>query len=263
MKNISYLIFLLINLLILNKSYSQNKEIKLATLAWEPYIGPELKNYGPVAQIIKEALKKEGYNLKLEFMPWARAKVEAEKGVDGIDGYMPKYFDKAITDKFYFSLPFFDSDVGFFIKKEDKKKIEYTYVKNDLNKTYDKLKNFKFGICRGYVNEEKFDLRNDLTKIDVTNDEMNLLNLLTGTVDLIFIDKNVAKYCIRNNAKLLDNKNSLTFLEPEVYKHKLYIVFSKKAKDAELKLKAFNNGLGAIIKENRINLIKNEYEDFK
>ena len=80
--------------------YADNKEIKLVTLEWEPYVGPNLKKQGFISELIRIALKKEGYTLKLEFMPWARALEQAEKSIDGVDEIMPKYYDKSILDKF-------------------------------------------------------------------------------------------------------------------------------------------------------------------
>ena len=243
--------------------YADNKEIKLVTLEWEPYVGPNLKKQGFISELIRIALKKEGYTLKLEFMPWARALEQAEKSIDGVDEIMPKYYDKSILDKFIYSDSFFESTDGFYIKKSDKNKINYKYYKNDLNKTYDLLKIFKFGICRGYKNEDIFDSRNDLVKIDSTSDELNLINLVLGKVDLVFTDKSVAKFHIRNNQTLVDNLNNLEFLEPEIAKHQLFIAFSKKSKDIELKVKAFNKGLKSLIKEGKIKILKKDFDDFK
>lgn len=239
------------------------KKIKLATLAWEPYIGPELEKNGPVAEIIRQALKLEGYNLELVFMPWARAMAESEKASDGIDGCMPKYYDEEVVSKFEFSDPFFESQVGFIGNKKNNKEINYIYDKDDLNKTYDKLNNLSFGIVRGYFNEEKFDKRNDLKKIDVTTDEMNMNNLINKRVDLIFIDKFVFNYLLRKNFKLNISPADFTMLNPPIKVHKLYIIFSKKAHDYKEKVKSFNLGMKKLKKLKRFEKILNQFEDFK
>jgi polar amino acid transport system substrate-binding protein len=109
--------------------YAENKEIKLVTLEWEPYVGSNLKKQGFISELIRSALKKEGYTLKLEFMPWARALDQAEKSVDGIDGIMPKYYDKSILDKFIYSDSFFESTDGFYIKKAIKVKLIINFIK--------------------------------------------------------------------------------------------------------------------------------------
>ncbi|WGL58694.1 transporter substrate-binding domain-containing protein [Pigmentibacter sp. JX0631] len=239
------------------------KKIKLATLAWEPYIGPELEKNGPVAEIIRQALKFEGYQLELVFMPWARAMAESEKASDGIDGCMPKYYDESIGNIFEFSEPFFESHVGFIGNKKNNKEINYIYDKDDLNKTYDKLNNLSFGIVRGYFNEEKFDKRNDLKKIDVTTDEMNMSNLINKKVDLIFIDNFVFKYLLRKNYKLNISPADFTMLNPPIKVHKLYIIFSKKAVDYKEKLKSFNLGMKKLSKEKKLGKIIREFEDFR
>ena len=86
---------------------------------------------------------------------------------------------------------------------------------------------------------------------------------MLGKVDLVFTDKSVAKFHIRNNQTLVDNLNNLEFLEPEIAKHQLFIAFSKKSKDIELKVKAFNKGLKSLIKEGKIKILKKDFDDFK
>lgn len=254
-----FIVFVFSNLAV----FANEKTIKLATLTWEPYIGPNIIKNGPVAEVIRQALIKEGYKLELVFMPWARALAESEKASDGIDGCMPKYYDKTILDKYVFSEAFFESPVGFITNKSNLSKISYKINKNDLDKTYDNLKGLTFGVVRGYFNEEKFDKRSDLNKIDVTNDETNIVNLANGKVDLIFIDKYVFHYLARKNDKMNIDEKNFTMLNPAISSHKLFIIFSKKAKNYLDKVKAFNAGLSKLIHEKKLLRIKNEFEDFK
>ncbi len=260
MRNILYcLVFFVYSI----NLFANEKTIKLATLSWEPYIGPNIYKNGPVAEVIRQALKKEGYKLELVFMPWARALSESEKAADGIDGCMPKYYDKTILDKYVFSEPFFESPVGFITDKNSIKKINYKIYKNDLDKTYTNLKGLTFGVVRGYVNEEKFDKRKDLNKIDVTNDEANIMNLQNGRVNLIFIDKYVFNYLVRINDKFNMSEYNFVMLNPPILRHKLFIIFSKKAPNYLEKVKIFNSGLSQLIRKNKLKNIQKEFEDFK
>jgi polar amino acid transport system substrate-binding protein len=228
--------------------------VTLATLNWEPYIGQTLKNNGFTALIVKEAFKAEGYDTKFVFTPWARSVEEAKKGK--LDGLMPEYYDDSPNGRlkdFVYSNSFFEGPVGFLALKSSKIK----YVMNsNLNKVYDNLKKYKFGVVRDYINEKNFDARTyeissskghegrDLGIEIANSDEINVKKLDKKRIDLIFIDKLVAFYYI--NKLFMNDKENFEFLEPAIHKNALYIAFSKKAKDSDKKKEAFNKGLEKI-----------------
>lgn len=259
MKRCLYLFIFLLNYY----SLAYSKEIVLTTLDWEPYIGKNLKNNGPLAEVIKSALENEGYSLKLIFLPWVRAVNEAAKGHDGIDGYFPEYYDNLKEDKFIFSNPFFESKVGFYINKKNRQKIVYKLDKSNLNNTYKNMYNLNFGVVRGYINEEIFDANQKISKIESTTDEKNLLLLNEGRVDVILIDEYVAKYYLKNNPDLLFSQNKFLFLEPPLQVHKLYIAWSKLSSEIPNKVKIFNQGLDKLIKSGELIKILKKYEEFK
>ena len=131
-------LFVMIFLVVVSISFS-GEVIRLATLDWEPYIGQELKNEGYVAEVVKEAFKKEGYEVEYTYLPWARVVHMAKKG--DYDGYFPEYYSKEVEEEFIFSEKFKGGPLGFFRKKGSK--IEYKELV-DL-KPYNKLtgKNLK------------------------------------------------------------------------------------------------------------------------
>ncbi|WGL59821.1 transporter substrate-binding domain-containing protein [Pigmentibacter sp. JX0631] len=241
-------------------SYSMGV-IKLATSEWSPYIGEDLYSQGLIAKIVQRALEMEGYKLNLVFLPWARAVKEAETGKDNLDGYLPEYFDKSKEEYFEFSDPFLDSEVGFLINEKNKLKFNITIDKNNLQKSYEKLKNYRFGIVRGYVNEEYFDKNTELNKIDSTSDEKNLILLDENKVDIVVIDKNVAHYYKRNSPELLLSKNSFFFISPAIKSHKLYIAWSKSIKNYKDKNILFNNGLKKLIESGEYSKIIKFYQN--
>ncbi len=59
------------------------------------------------------------------------------------------------------------------------------------------------------------------------------------------------------------NEKNFTMLNPPISSHKLFIIFSKRAKNYLEKVKAFNDGLSKLIHEKKLQRIKNEFEDFK
>lgn len=231
-----------------------DKVVKLATLDWQPYIGQDLKDKGLVELIIEAAYKTQGYKVESSFTPWARAVDEAKQGQ--LDGLMPEYYDPTPDGRlkdFVYSDPFFEGPVGFLTLKN--KNIQYHKYDN-LDKTYDELAQYKFGVVRDYINETKFDARtydfktgkavgNKNLAVDVADsDETNVKKLDGGRMDLIFIDKYVGAYFIDKNFK--DKKGNFVFLEPALQSNGLYIAFSKKAKDSDVKRTAFNEGMKKI-----------------
>jgi len=260
MRKYFQIIFIL--LLTSNYSFAKTKEIILTSLDWEPYIGEKLHNNGPLAEILKRAFELEGYELKIIFYPWIRAVNEAEKAHDGIDGYFPEYYDKSKEANFIFSDSFFESEVGLLINKNKINTINYKYDKNNLNNTYSKMYNLKFGVVRGYINEEKFDANKNLKKIESVSDEKNLMMLDEGNVDAVMIDKHIAHYYLKNNPDLLFTRNKFVFLTPPIYIHKLFVAWSKSGSDVNNKIKILNNGLEKLKKSGEILKMLKKHDSF-
>jgi polar amino acid transport system substrate-binding protein len=78
------LVVLAMALLVCVNAYSQGKVLNAATDAWPPYADPKNSSGGLSVEIAQEALKSEGYTLKVHFVPWARALKEAETGVSDV-----------------------------------------------------------------------------------------------------------------------------------------------------------------------------------
>ncbi|OHD12754.1 MAG: hypothetical protein A2Y34_14335 [Spirochaetes bacterium GWC1_27_15] len=228
--------------------FSQNKIVYLVTLDWPPYISstakdssPQLANYGYVAEIAYEAFKKAGYELKIDFKPWERAVKEATDG--DYDGLFPEYYGEERKKDFVFSDPFPGGPLGFYKRKDFK--IKFSSLKD--------LKDYKIGVVRGYINTVEFDNATYLQKEDVVDDETNIKKLYFGRINLIVIDKFVGEYLIKT--KFPNYYDELEFLEPPLEVKDLYIVFSKKSKDYQQKLKDFNKGLAEIKKSGLIDKI--------
>ncbi len=220
---------------------SAAEKVTLVTLDWAPYIGKNLKNKGYVYQIVAEAFKRAGYDVTIQFYPWERALRMAKSGQ--ADGLFPEYYDSSRLAQFAYSKPFPGGPVGFYIRKDSG--IKFTVnPRSNINAALRGLKQYKFGIVRGYVNTKAFDDAKYLTKETADSDEQNLQKLNGNRVQLIFIDKYVANYLIRS--KFPQFSRTLTFLNPPLEVKPLYIVFSKRAPGFQKKRAAFNMGLAKI-----------------
>ncbi|BDU51548.1 substrate-binding periplasmic protein [Haliovirga abyssi] len=230
------IIFLFINVTIFSKT------ISLATINFEPYYGQKLKNGGAVAELIKKVFNEEGYNVKIKYVPWARAVGYLDMGV--VDGIYAMWKTESRDKKYLLSEPFFPNEIVFVSMKKNSIKFDGDYKK---------LKKYRIGGVRGYSYLEtmkKYKYNFDLTSTDI----LNVKKLLYGRVDLIIGDKLETQYIIKKYFKEFYGKEE--YLKPIVTMENQYLAFSKKVKDAKLKLEAFNRGLKKL-KEN------GEYEKIK
>lgn len=214
------------------------ESVKIGTLEWEPYIGPNMHNYGYVAEIVTEAFKRVDYKVDILFFPWARALKTAEYGE--LDGLFPEYYDVNRNKKFVFSDPFPGGPVGLY-KRKDHTGVYPTNPQRDQTEALRGLQNYTFGVVRGYINTAEFDAASFLKKEEVASDKLNLKKLYNRRIDYIFIDKNVAEHLIKNYFPSYESE--LEFLPPPLEVRQLYIAFSKQVKDYQENLKAFNSGL--------------------
>lgn len=233
-------------------TWAEQKKITLATLEWEPYIGSKMPRHGLTAEIVVEAFKRIGYTVEIKFYPWTEALKLGETGE--VDGIFPAYHSKSREEHFVFSEPFAESPLGFFKKSaavagpniSQLKRAEENIVfpedpRVDQTAVLEMMKQYKFGVVKGYVNTPEFDAATFLKKVEAASDEENLRNLINGAVDLIFIDRYAAKNIIVK--KFPWHLQDYEFMEPALANKPLYVGFSKKAADHQQKLKDFNRGL--------------------
>jgi polar amino acid transport system substrate-binding protein len=226
-----------------SKSREQNIIRLVAGQKYYPYYAEDLPQKGFISQIILESFKAANYVLKTEYIPWARALKMVKQG--NRDGIFAIWYRKEREEWGAFSDPFYSNERV--LLKLKKTKFQYS--------TLGDLKNLNVGVVRGYSNPELF-TKNTTLVIDESADNIqNLLKLNKKRVDLIIIDQMVAEYLLHNNNDLGRDKYEW-FGEPiEIISQ--HIAFSKKTKNYQIKLKAFNKGL-KIIKANGIyeNILK-------
>ena len=229
----------------------QNK-ITLATLEWEPYIGSKMSRYGLTAEIVMEVFELMGYSVDIKFHSWTEAMQLGEAG--SIDGIFPAYHSESREAHFAFSEPFAESPLGFYKKSaavagpniSQLKRAEENIVfpedpRVDQTAVLKLMRQYKFGVVKGYVNTPEFDAATFLEKVEAQSDEENMRNLINGVVDLIFIDRYVAKNIIVK--KFPWHLQDYEFMEPALANKPLYIGFSKKMANYQQVLNDFNRGL--------------------
>jgi polar amino acid transport system substrate-binding protein len=231
------IVFLLLVLILVCFLSSAEKEVRLTSLEWPPYSGQQLDQQGASIVVAKAAFMAMGYDLQVDFYPWARA-VNLAKSNPKYDGYFPEYFDSSIENNFIFSNPIGTGPLGFAERKADP--VNWSNL-NDLKK-------HPIATVRGYVNTAEFDAMAENGEINVdpaVDDLTNLKKLSKKRVDLVVIDKFVMDYLLNTEAELKSSKGQLQFNKKLLEDKKLFICFKKGAKGESLS-KIFNKGLEKI-----------------
>lgn len=222
-----------------------DKVITIAGSPWQPFYGEDLKDYGLISKIVTESFKHSGYKVKFYFIPWARCLVEIEAG--RIDATPIAYYTDERAKIFYYSLPFMESPIVFF-----------KHVDSQITwKTLKDLIPYRIGVGIKIAYSPEFDKTTFLDKVEIPNDLVNLQRIALKRIDLAPLDKYVGIYYLINKYPHL--KDQIEILQPPLYSHKLYVLFSRKIKNPKRKIKAFNDGYQKIIKNGIYQSILNEY----
>jgi polar amino acid transport system substrate-binding protein len=240
MKKKIFLFFLSVMtyMVLLADTFAETKIIYFASLEWPPYTGKELPDQGISTLVARSAFAAVGYEIRVDFYPWARTLMVARES-EKYAGYFPEYYAEKIEKDFIFSDAVGESPLGFAERKS-----------NPVSwRSLDDLRCIKdIGTVRGYVNTEEFDkmAANGGLDIDpVTDDATNLRKVAAGRIRMAVIDRYVMQYILSTNNSLNREKNILQFNSRLLENKKLYLCFHK-ARNGEHLAAIFNNGLKKI-----------------
>ena len=224
---------ILIGLLLVNFLFAQNKTIVLANeTSWAPHYGKDLLNGGYTTEIIVEAMKRVGYDVKIKWLNWNRALELSKRGI--YDGLGASYYTEERAKFFAYTDSLSDTQTVFF-------KLKSSNIKYN---NFEDLKGYKIGTAKGYGYPKKFLEANYLKTENVRKLELNIKKLLRKRIDLMIGSKKVTQHLL--NTKYLEQKDDIEVVKPSVDSMPLYVSFSKKSKGYEQKVKDFNKGLKII-----------------
>ena len=228
--------------------------VRLSTLDWEPYIGRKLPDQGYTAAVVREAFRDQGWDVKIEFYPWARALLLARSG--DVDGIMPEYFNVSRKSEFQYSFPFRGGPLVLYKRKGEALAFG-TDPATDQDRALRALKDKRFGVVRGYLNTPEFDAATYLKKEEANDDATNLRKLVYKRIDLAVVDQRVAEYLIRTQYPGYATK--IEPMQPALAENPLYIAFSLKSPRHAQARTAFNRGLAAMQKDGRLDALYQRY----
>ena len=262
---------LIIVVLVLSVAFqvsAAEKKVKLLTLEWEPYVGSAMPDYGYTAAIVTRAFTKAGYKVSIAFHPWDEAMALAAKGE--ADGVFPAYHEKSREDHFIFSDSLATSPLGLCKRKyfqtqsptgvSEKSGSDIQFITDpriDEVQALKDLKAYTFGVVKGYANTPAFDAADYLQKVTADSDADNMALLLRDQVDLIVIDRYVARNILVK--KYPWHSDKIEFMHPPLSVKNLYLAVSKKSAHPDKMIKDFNAGLAILIEDGVLDKLKHQY----
>jgi polar amino acid transport system substrate-binding protein len=222
---------------------SHAEKVTLLSIEYPPYTGHALKHGGIATAIAAAAFKREGYQLEVEYRPWARALQEVKEGKYA--GVIDIWYSRERSAFIAFSKPIFISEVGFYGRSDQKIDVR------DLTK----LGKVTIGVTRDALKPPVFNTAHLRTE-DALDDANNLVKLTAGRVDLVLTEKRVAEYLLQDQLKAIRAK--VVWLEPSIYQIPLYIGFSRRYPGGVKLASAFDAGLASVEKDGTLEKMRAE-----
>lgn len=218
-----------------------SKVVRLAAAEQPPYVGQDLRDQGYVAELVRAAFGRAGYQVDISFFPAARARSLAASGQ--VDGYVPVSADPALDEEFRLSAGFPGGNLGLLKRRSAAIPYSATAPANRLA-TLQALRAFRFGAVRGAAVAPEFDNAGFLQRDYVAQDLQNLDKLALGRIDLMVVDKyNASDLMILHRPHLI---GTLEFLDPPLFRSDFHVAFSRRGAGSAALLAAFNRGLAAL-----------------
>jgi polar amino acid transport system substrate-binding protein len=193
--------------------------MRLTSLAWPPYAGPNLPQGGLSGAIVEAAAREFGYRVHIDYFPWTRAMQIGGKAPEFV-GYFPAYHTEERARQCHFTAPMGASTVGLAYLKS--KPLQWQSLPDLADKV--------IGIVDGYSNGDAFDalVKQGKQKVEVSpSDLVNLRKLLTQRVDAAAIDKSVLRYLLATDLSLIGSRDLIALHERPLADLTLHVCFQR------------------------------------
>lgn len=216
-----------------------HKVLRLAAGEQIPYVGKALPENGYAGELVREAFKRQGYLIKLEFYPWTRARRLAALGE--VDAVFPAVRDPdSDTGEFIYSAPFPGETIGI-LKRRD---LQFSYsagILENRDAFLASLQRLRIGSLRGATLPPPLGSGGAITGDAVADNIQNLDKLEWGRIDLAVIDKYTAADLMANHRPHLIGK--LEFMQPPLAQRDFHVGFATGSGKGERLAAEFNEGL--------------------
>ncbi|WP_413584858.1 substrate-binding periplasmic protein [Bdellovibrio sp. HCB274] len=200
----------------------------IITFEFAPYISKDLPGGGAVIAGLKELYRKNGQELVVTFAPVIRAKKQAVERND-VDGYFPANPEN-LQKSFTLSRIIHSSSWG--LAERTDNPIRWEKLED--------LGQYKVGNVVGYDLAAVLKPLSETKKLNIEEaptDELNLVKLANGRLDLVFIDKMLFYGLMENSGQLQPYKGKLQFNSKPIEHYDYGVAF----KDTQRGRKALNS----------------------
>jgi len=208
--------------------------ITLANGEYAPFFSENLKHYGVVSRIVKEAFAQENINVRYVFRPWKRGMEEAAKGKwNGTVGWLKT---EARLNKFYYSIGPIMSPKPVFFQRKDSPVIW---------DTISDLKDIKIGFTSGYSYGGEFKKAEDggeITIVRCVDTSHCFKMLINGRIDLAAAEFDVGLNILNSEFTPED----VARIEPQsksLHSKELFLLLSRNIEENVLLIELFDKGL--------------------
>ena len=164
-------------------------DVRLATLEYPPYSSEYLIERGSIVELSTRAFAATGHSVQIDFLPWARARVELRKG--NYDGILLLWPEEIINEQLIASRPLLYSELGFFIRQDTP--VTFTELSQ--------LKGRKVGVARGYDYPLAI-INSGIISEEGSDDLTNLRKLAAKRFDLVLLEKQVGLHLLSREPEL-------------------------------------------------------------
>ncbi len=214
--------------------------ITFANGEWAPYMSPKLKNAGYVSDIVVQAYKEEGIDVKWVFLPWKRGFEEAKNGA--YQGTAIWGYNEERAKDFLYTDTVLNLETAFFIQKDS----------DFFWNTISDLKGKKLGGIIGYAyGIEDAEKAGDVKISRISKPEGNYKKLAAGRLDAVLEDTQVG---LKSIHKMGYDGKIVPYSKP-LKSRKYSVIISKQVPNAERLIKAFNKGLKKLQDSGRFDAI--------
>lgn len=204
-------------------------KIVLATWDWAPYYARELPDGGAATEIVEMSFRRAGYELQVEWVPWARAIEKAKEGE--YDGVLGCWYTDERAGFFSYSKPFLHNEIVFFKRRGEA--IHY--------KSFRDVTAYRIGVTRNSGPHEWLKAKH-FSNLDIVGDaNLNIKKLMAKRFDLIADEKMGVLYILKHQYP--GWKDALEILDPPLRVDNLHIMISKKNRAHQKIVSDFDRGL--------------------
>ncbi len=208
------------------------EKITAAGDPWPPFLDPNTSSQGILVEIASAAFATQGYELEMNFVPWARALSGVKNA--SFDLLLGTWWTQERTAYLLYSDPYLENSVKFIKRKGDS--FEFSGLES--------LNGKSVGIVRGYGYNDDFLSAKNFKKPEAKEFIANIKKLAAGRINLTLEDEVVAKAIIVKEAPELLEK--IEFCKQPLSSNALHVTSGTANAKHKRLIDAFNKGLAEI-----------------